>query len=105
MVKKKLRANKMSICRNKRYCSNNPERCWMCERNEVNDVLEDCFERKPDKIVKMHFLAHGYNNGSKYACNYAVEPLEFKMTIDESKVTCKNCLKFIASHKPKEMEK
>jgi len=30
-----------------------------------------------------------------YLCNQAVKPNENKMTDDENKVTCKNCLKII----------
>lgn len=75
------------VCREKRYCLNKPERCWMCERNEVNDVLEDCFDRRQDKPVKIHFW-----DGVHYICNSAVEPLEFKSTTDINKITCKRCL-------------
>ena len=77
-------------CRKKRYCKNYSSQCWNCEDNEENDVLEYNFERKPDKPIKVH-----YQQGVNYACNFAVEPLEFKMTKDETKVTCKNCLKVI----------
>jgi hypothetical protein len=78
-------------CRKKRDCKNYKKQCWNCEDNEENDVLEYNFERKPDTPIKIH-----YQQGVNYACNFAVEPLDFKMTKEPSLVTCKNCKKIIS---------
>jgi hypothetical protein len=48
---------------------------------------------------KIHWedLSHPY--GLKYACNHAVEPREDYVTIDVSKVNCKNCKTKIAKYR------
>jgi hypothetical protein len=84
-------------CRKKRYCKNYPKSCWNCEDNERNDILEYNFERKPEKNIKIHYKS----NTDNYACNYAVDPLDFKMTTDTTKVTCKNCLRVLEANPPK----
>ena len=35
-------------CDYKKNCKNKSAKCWNCERNYENDVLEDNFEEKPE---------------------------------------------------------
>ena len=54
------------------------------------------------KRIKKPHIIHMLENvndrwGSRYMCNWCVEPTPEKSTWDKSKVTCKNCLQKIKS--------